>query len=383
MKKLLASLTLSLAMSTALAQADKATVEVYGLIDIGVLQASNVGTNNDSVIGALASPMDTSRFGLRGGETLQGGHKAGFNVEGQINPLNGSQGVSGATGTANNLFSRAANVYFAGDFGRLTLGRQLNAHYVTYNKMDVRGGKNFGSSVIFYSDSSSFGGTSTTKTGLANLDGTAFASNSLRYDAPRYKGLQTTLQYNAGGVSGNANASRGMAVSLDYVYRNLNLIGAYYTGTDATANETARFYVMGGNYTLGKAKFGTGYTKWKNPSAAAGTANTDFDLWSASAGYNLTQQWFISTSFNQLNDRVNSANGTKIIGLAADYSFSRRTNMYIGVATAMNKGTSGFAPYGGGQANINSLAGTTQGPAVVSVAGQTQNAIVTGMTYRF
>jgi predicted porin len=383
MKKLLAGMALITVITTAAAEAGKSTVEVYGLIDVGILQASKVGTNNDSVIGALASPMDTSRFGFRGNEPLYGGQKAGFNLEGQINPLTGSQGVSGATGAANNLFSRAANVYFAGDFGRFTLGRQLNAHYVTYNKMDIRGGKNFGSSVIFYSDSSSFGGTSTTKTGLSNLDGGAFTSNSLRYDAPRWRGLQPTLQYNAGAVSGNANASRGMAVSLDYVYKNLNLIGAYYTGSDTTGQENSRFYVMGGNYTMGKTKFASGYTKWQNPSAATGTANTNFDLWSASAGYNLTQQWFISTSYNQLNDRVNSNNGSTIIGLAADYNFSRRTRMYVAVATAMNRGTSGFAPYGGGQANINSLAGTTQGPAVVSVAGQTQNAIVTGMTYRF
>lgn len=381
MKKLV--LATMLASAFGLAQAQSSAVEVYGVMDVGIVNANKVGTNNASSNAFVASPMDTSRIGFRATEDLGGGLKAGFNLESQVAPTNGSQGTSGSSGAANNTFHRAANVQLQGGFGKIIAGRQLNNVYsLAYNKSDVRGGKNFGSSVIFWNDNSSFGGTSTAKTGLSSMNGTAFMSNAVRYETPVFAGLSGTIAHVTGGVAGDDAASSTTGVSVDYKNGGLNLVAGYLKQHNSAGAESGRFYTYGGTYAFGKAKVGAGYSRWQNP-AATTTANTDFDLVSVSGGYQLTQNLFLSGGYYDIQNKVDSANKAQMYALVADYAFSKRTGIYTGWAQTANKGNMGFSPYGGGSSNINSLAGSSQFPSVITTAGQTQSAFVVGMTHKF
>ena len=385
MKKLLLATLLASACGLSIAQSN---VNVYGLLDVGVVTATNVGTAGQNATQVLSSPMWASRIGFKSAEDLGGGTKAGANIEAQINPTDGSQGASSSSGTANNVFSRAANVYLdnAG-LGRVTLGRQDNLAFESFAVGDVNAGRNFGGSLNYWNDGSTFGGTSTAKTGLATMTGTTFLSNAVRLDTPVIAGFKGSVQYTSGGVADNTtfgalDASSRRLYAVSYNRGAFNGSASYQTSNNAAGLATAETTTVGGNYTIDKFKVAAGWANFQNPNGL-NAANTDFDLRQVSVKYNATSKVDVTAGYYNLKDNISSANGSQTWSLVGDYNFSKRTTAYLGVASTANKGTSGFAPYGAGGANYGSLYGTATYPSVVASTGTTQNAYVVGMTHRF
>jgi len=380
MKHIFAAVSLAVMALAANAQTqpNQSAIQIYGNLDAGIISASNVGTTNSNATMFGNSVMDTSRIGFRGVESLGGGASAGFQLESQIQTGDGTQGLASSNGAASGTFSRAANVFYQGGFGRIVGGRQLTASYQAVSVGDVRGGKNFGSATtVMFLDGSSFG----SGTGLGNLSGSSFVSNSFRYDTPTFNGVRGVVQRAFGGVAGDLNASTSTIVAAHYDKGPLNLASSYRSGTSSTGITTSQSYSLGGKYRYEKLQVGLGYVNMQNPNGA-GAANTKFDLKMLSAGYNLTPKWTISGGHYILQDKINGRNGAKLNSLVADYALSNRTGIYVGWAQMANSGTSGFSPYGGGSANLNSLA-STQFPSMMRTAGQTQQAIAVGMTHRF
>lgn len=386
MKKLL--LALGLAASFGLAQA-QSSVTVYGLLDVGVVNANNVGSANGSATSVLSSPMDTSRLGFTGREDLGGGSYSGFKLEAQINPGDGSNGISASTGATNALFNRGANVFLGNnEYGRLTLGRQDNLSFEAFNYGDVNGGKNFGSSEVFFNDGSSFGGASGARTGIATLTGTTFLSNAIRYDSPKFAGFGFSGLYVASGTAGDgtfgntAASNRGIGA---LTYNQGPWAGAVSlaTANDGTGAANSKITTVGGNYTFaGGHKIAAGWNNFQNPNSTA--ANTNFNLYEVSGQYFVTSRFSTRVGYYDLQDRVNSNNGARMVSLVGQYDFSKRTSVYVGVASMNNNGASGFAPYGGGSANLNSMySGTGSYPALMQTAGMVQNAVTTGLTVKF
>lgn len=363
-----------IATTSAYAQSN---VEVYGVMDMGIVSATNVGTKNGTSIAVLSSPMDTSRLGFRSKEDLGGGSYSGANLEMQVQLSDGSQGLSSGTGTANSVFSRGANVVLGNkDLGELKIGRQLGDAYLAYNATDVRGGKNFGSSLMFWNDGSSFNAS-----GVNTLTGGSFISSAVRYSSPEWNGITATASYAPGGAVDDTTASSKNTYRLDYKVKGLHTVAAYQNGYNSSGAMTAQSKVIGGTYAFDKFKLGAGYTRIDNPSSSA--VNTDFTVYSTSAGYQMSQKVFVSGGYYMIKDNVTSTNGAKSYSLVADYAMSKRTGLYAGWAQTNNRGTSGFSPYGGGSANRYSLAGSAAFPQIVSYGGQTQGAMVVGMTHRF
>jgi predicted porin len=364
-------------------QPNQSAIQIYGNLDAGIISAKNVGANNGNATMFGNSVMDTSRIGFRGVESLGGGTSAGFQLESQIQTGDGTQGLASSNGAASGVFGRAANVFYQGSFGRIIGGRQLTASYQALSVGDVRGGKNFGSATtVFFLDGSSFG----SSTGLGNLTGSSFVSNSFRYDTPTFNGVRGVVQRAFGGVAGDGvagdlNASTSTILAAHYDKGPWNLASTYRSGTNSTGVTTSQLYSLGGKYRYQKLQVGLGYATIENPNGA-GAANTKFDLKMLSAGYDLTPKWTISGGHYILDDKINGANGAKLTSLVGDYALSKRTGMYVGWAQMANSGSSGFSPYGGGAANLNSLS-STQFPSMMRTAGQTQRAIVAGMTHRF
>ena len=386
MKKLLLALGLTAFFGLAQAQS---SVTVYGIMDVGVLNAGNTGANNGNTTQVLSSPMDTSRIGFMGREDLGGGAYSGFKLEGQINPGDGTQGISASTGAANGLFSRGANVYLGNDaYGRVTLGRQDNLAFEAFNYGDVNGGKNFGGSLIFWNDGSSFGGASGARTGIGTMTGTTFLSNAIRYDSPTFAGFRASGLVVAGGATdgsalGNTSASQRAIGAITFNQGPWAAAVAYMNANDASANSNAQVTTVGGNYTFGGGhKVAAGYTKFNNPNSTA--ANTNFNLYEVSGLYQFTSRISGRAGYYELHDVQNSANGAKMWSLVGQYDFSKRTSAYIGLASMINDGTSGFAPYGAGSANLNSMyASTGSYPNIMQTAGNVQSGLVTGLTVKF
>ena len=373
MKKLV---TAMLFLASALVQAKTDSV-VYGLLDVGIVSATNVGTKNGASTAVLSSPMDTSRLGFRTREDLGGASWSGANLEMQVQLTDGSQGLASGTGTANTTFSRAAYVMLGNkDLGEVRIGRMLGDTYLAYNATDVRGGKNFGSSLMFWNDGSSFNGS-----GVNTLTGGSFISNAIRYSSPTWKGITATASYAPGGAVDDTTASSKNTYNINYKIGGLDAVVSYQNGYSSAGAMTAQSRVVGGTYAFNKFKLGAGYTRINNPSSTA--VNTDFTVYSTSAGYQLSQRVFVSGGYYMIKDNVTSTNGAKSYSMVADYTLSKRTGVYAGWAQTNNRGTSGFSPYGGGSANRYSLAGSAAFPQIVSYGGQTQGAMVVGMTHRF
>lgn len=103
----------------ALPAAAQSSVTIYGLMDVAVGQYDGVKKTTIMNTGA------TSRLGFRGAEDLGGGLKAIFQLEHQLNPDDGTMYNPSA------FFSGRSTVGLEGFFGRITLGREVNAsHYV-------------------------------------------------------------------------------------------------------------------------------------------------------------------------------------------------------------------------------------------------------------
>lgn len=383
MKKLAMAVSLTFAVGMAQAQ----DVKIYGIMDVGVVNATNVGSVGKNATQVLSNPTTASRIGFLASENLGSGTTVGINLEAQVNPATGDQGFNASTGAANTFMSRQSNIYFENSqLGMVKAGRQGNLVSETFNYGDVNGGRNFGSSFNYFADSSSFGGTSTAKTGIGTFTGGSQVSNAVRLNSPVVKGFKGSIQYTFGGVSSDAtlgalNASSRHTYALSY--NNGPLAGAisYQTSDSSAGLTTAQTTTVGGSYIINKFKVAAGWANFQNPNGA-GAANTDFDLHQVSAKYNATPKIDVSVGYYNLKDNISSANGSQTWSLFGDYNFTKRTGAYAGVAITTNKGGSGFAPYGGGGANSNSLASVTY-PSLIASTGSTQNAFVVGMTHRF
>ena len=358
-------------------------ISFYGVLDAGITVADNIGAKNTSAVMFNSGAQDTSRLGVFGTQDLGGGRSAIFQVETQLATGPGTNGTSAANGTINTMYNRAARIGLEDkEYGSLYMGRQLSSIYQTFNIMDTRGGKNFGSSLIFWGDGSSFGGTSTAVTGLNASTGSTHWSNAIRYDFPTMQGLKLTGVYAPGGYNESDTGARYSLTANYTPIKDLTLVSGYSKVNSATGTTVGQVALLGGRWTNGANTFATGYTSIKNPSLA-GANNSDFSLISLSFKRNMASNIDWHTGVYKLNDNHKSANGATMFSTSVDYYFAKQTYVYAGVSTMNNQGTSGFAPFGAsGGANLSSLS-STQYPSRVTKAGQVQNAITIGMSTSF
>lgn len=245
MKKTLAALAVLGAFAGSAAAAD---VQLYGVVDEGLIYTNTKVTNTKSVdkLELKSGRNLGSRWGLKGSEDLGNGYKVGFKLE------SGFEADSG-TLQENRIFRREAGVTLYGPFGSLGLGRfgGIASAAGTYD-------------LIGYVES--FDG------GDNNVWGFASSSrydNVVAYQTPRFGGLQLTAQYSfktdsaaksdADGFSGDEGTSdakryASIGVSGDYgaaqfaAGYELTKYGVDATGTREVADKDGSLFFVGGNY---------------------------------------------------------------------------------------------------------------------------------------
>lgn len=245
MKKTLAALAVLGAFAGSAAAAD---VQLYGVVDEGLIYTNTKVTNTKSVdkLELKSGRNLGSRWGLKGSEDLGNGYKVGFKLE------SGFEADSG-TLQENRIFRREAGVTLYGPFGSLGLGRfgGIASAADTYD-------------LIGYVES--FDG------GDNNVWGFASSSrydNVVAYQTPRFAGLQLTAQYSfktdsaaksdADGFSGDEGTSdakryASIGVSGDYgaaqfaAGYELTKYGVDATGTREVADKDGSLFFVGGNY---------------------------------------------------------------------------------------------------------------------------------------
>lgn len=364
--------------ATAMAQSN---VTIYGVLDAGVVNASHSGSVNDSVTGVSTGIIGASHFGLITKENLGGGLTAGAQLESQVNVDDGSQGKSSSTGAANPVFGREAKVFLEDKtYGKVALGRQENAAWRTYSSLDPQGHSNIGGNPVYLSDGSSFGGTATSKVGLNRYTGGTFVSNALRYDSPIFSGFNLAASRTMGGVAGDfdAGSSNQLMLRYDNNGRVFGAAGAYRAFDTSGNNWGQNNYAGLGFRATDDLTLMTNFWRLENPNGA-GAANTKFNLANVGARYKIKPDLTLGVAYYQLSDLISNKNGSNIKSATLRYNVSKRTEFYTAVSVADNKGASGFAAWGGGGANNNTLA-ITNG---ISGAGVNQTAVAVGMRHAF
>ncbi|PXW25754.1 Outer membrane protein (porin) [Paraburkholderia caballeronis] len=109
----------------------QSSVTIYGVLDAAVTYAHASGAG--SKFSMDSSGLSSSKFGLIGTEDLGGGLSAGFTLEGDIYPTNGTGGTASVDNTAaatSSLFGRRSFVSLKSkQYGEIRLGRDFSPTY--------------------------------------------------------------------------------------------------------------------------------------------------------------------------------------------------------------------------------------------------------------
>ncbi|MBN3858496.1 porin [Paraburkholderia sp. Ac-20340] len=337
------------AATTTLASAAHAqsSVTLYGLVDAGLTYVSNEGNRNSPVsptgsltggkamFGMTSGNLQQSRWGLRGVEDLGGGLKTVFNLESGFNVTNGSSASSA-------LFNRQAFVGLSSDYGTLTLGRQYDSMVDYIAPMSATG---------------TFGGTYFAHPGdNDNLNASFSISNAIKYQSANYAGFSANALYGFSNRAGGFADNRAYSVGAGYTNGGLRVGAAYLQlqglnsgngngavqnlPTFTTANlpgiQNQRTWGLGASYDFGPALVGLVFTQSRFQDNLA-DASVKYNNIEVNGRYNFTPAFYVGAAYTYTQGLRNTpASGTSNnlsahwnqFGLLADYSLSKRTDLY-------------------------------------------------------
>ena len=337
------ALALSLSTLFAVPAFAQSSVTLYGIIDEGLNYTSNVENTAAPLHGQSLWSMNSgliqgSRWGVKGSEDLGGGLHAIFDLENGFDVNNGTLGQGGRE------FGRQAYVGLTGDtWGSLTMGRQYDTVVDYIGPLTANGG--WAGTVFAHPFDND------------NTNNSLRINNSVKYATPIYSGFQASGLYGFSNSSGNAASSfaNNRAESLGAKYSNGPITAAVaYLNIDNPASATStsgavtdtmignvssanryRVFAAGGKYNFGPAAVGLVYTHTAIDDIAA-VIGTDkkYDNIELNATYNLTPALMVGGmyTYTALKNTSAAAAETKNkynqFGLIADYSLSKRTDVY-------------------------------------------------------
>jgi predicted porin len=326
------------------------SVTLYGVADVGVEFANHQKGAGNSVVRMQSGNLSGSRWGLRGAEDLGGGMRAIFALESGYNVDDGKSGQSGR------LFGRQAWIGLDTAYGTLTLGRHNTPIYdfgVQYDPMGISTRYSIG------------------------IQDDAFqsrADNSIKY-VSKFGPMTAKLLYSFGAdgtsgvngeVPGNYKVGREYGASLAYDGGPLSIAAVYDElngNTVATDQDKTRKASLAATYVIGPVKSYVGYRYARfMTSPSSQTTN----LYWAGAQWDITAAWSL-TGAAYYQDFRNSGADPWLFVASADYSLSKRTDVYLNLAYTRNKDGSNLGTGGFGS----------------TVAGKNQTGVLLGMRHRF
>lgn len=370
-KKIISAAALTLVATATHAQS---SVTLYGLIDTGIVYTNNQG--GSSAWQEQSSILSNEVWGLRGSEDLDGDLHAIFRLESGFNIQNGRSTYAGT------MFGRQAYVGLQSDkFGTLTLGRQYDS------VVDVLG-------PIALANNGDGNNLAAHPFDNDNIDDSFYISNSVKYVSPSFRGLQAEALYGFSNAAGGLSNNRAYSFGVSYSSGPLNLAAAYLqlnngglSSSGAVSNNdfvnfpSARQRVMGvgGNYSFGPATVGLLWTHTlldnTRPGAglviAEGFDSLHFDNYEANVRYALTPSFSLAGAYTFTQSGLSGSSGSATpkwhqVSVLADYSLSKRTDVYIEGVYQHAYNATGTAFSG---AFINGLAQSSTGNQVAGTVG--------------
>lgn len=352
----------------------QSSVTLYGLIDTGIVYTNNQG--GSSVVQEQSSMLSNEVWGLKGSEDLGGNLHAIFRLENGFNIQNGKNTYSGT------MFGRQAYVGLQSDnFGTLTLGRQYDSVVDVLGPMALanNGDGNNLAAHPFDND---------------NVDDSFYIDNSVKYVSPTYQGLQAEALYGFSNTAGGFSNNRAYSFGVTYSNGPINLAAAYlqlnngaFGSAGAISNndfvnfpaERQRVMGVGGNYTFGPAVIGLlwTHTLFDNTQPGANSVIMDsfdslhFNNYEVNVHYSLTPAISLAGAYTFTQGAFAGSTGSADpkwhqVTLMADYSFSKRTDVYVEGVYQHAYGATGTAFEG---AYINGLSQSTKGNQVAATVG--------------
>lgn len=316
---LLGAALLGALSATAMAQS---TVAVYGSIDAGLRNLTNVDAAGDSKLTMGSNgTFRSNRLGFKGSEDLGGGMKANFVLE---------SGFNTATGALNNtsgaLFQREARVGLSGAMGEVNLGRQYTVAYRTILAFDP---------FVFRYPGITYALSATA--GIRN-------SNDIQY-AGQFGNVTLRAEYALGEVAGSTTNGATQAIGASYAGGPLRFGGSYTHSKQNVGSAAAPDYrddnhfAIGGAYSFGGATASAGYVDETQKTAARDDTSrwTWAGLsWNAAPLLRMTGAWYRIDSFHsKASASVAAGDGKKdLYMVGATYELSKRTAIYSEVDVA-------------------------------------------------
>ncbi|MDF3889108.1 porin [Cupriavidus basilensis] len=345
-------LPLCAVLVSALANA-QSSVTMYGIMDAGVTYVSNQGGKQNWLMDT--GMMSPNLFGVRGAESLGGGTKAVFTIEGQYALDNGAS-IGG-------LFGRQSFVGLSSSWGTLTLGKHYDFSF------DVLAPQRYGSSFKYVSlhnlRQGPFGGLGipTMPGGALDFDrvgGAERIANSIKFTSTNYGGLSFGGLYGFGEAAGQASRNRAYSAGVSYGSGPFGFGAAItevrYAGIN-DGKDGIRTWGLGGRYAVGDANFNALYTNTRNTFTGGGV-----QVFQAGVTKVVLPNTTVLLDYQyQRGNAVLEKNYAHQFGVTLDYEFSTRTDTYIGAV---------YQSVGGGasaQAWIPGLPGAADGQRQVLV----------------
>jgi predicted porin len=373
MKKLLATLLLSLGVATA-AQA-QSSVTIYGILDVGYqgknLKGSPATATNTLNSNQFGSSAETSsRLGFRGTEDLGGGTSAFFTIE---------TGLAPTSSTLSSFNNRQSFVGLAQKgLGNMAIGMQNSPIHKAVLSSDPGQANNVIGSVI-YPAAGTDGGQS-----VGDAAYTIRFANALTATTERFKGFSANALYSlnnqnstqTGATTGGQVDATAYGLGADYTRGNLYATVAYQNvksvnDTSATASVSSSF--VGTNTTDNQLYAGATY---------------DLKIVKLFAGYTDRKIQSNLNSANQLNRTAQQIGARGFITSKVEGWASIGNGKYNAFGT--NQGTANFTAYQLGsnywlskRTNLYAIAGSTQTSSTSTSGALSGNMYATGVRHTF
>jgi predicted porin len=359
-KKLVAVAVAGVLGAPLAAHAQTANVTLYGRLNIDfelvngrTCDGAAVPSGNNPCPAGTVNPTvsrlssNSSRFGIRGTESLGGGLSAIFQIESSI---------AGDT-TSGNLGGRDTFVGFQGSWGKFTMGHFL----MPLDDMHAIFGN-----VPTYTSSILSTAAVWAQGAYGKSDGgfDARIGNSLRYDTPSFNGLTFSGQVgvrDGSGAGGSDNGDHPSEVRHAYVFGANGIYnnGPIQIGVGYELNKEVRAlnlddydFTITGGYNFGVVRVAAVYERLKYDTP---TGDLKRDFWGISGTIPMGPgTWY--AFYGKANEgKGGAADGTRVAGLAKGgdtdsqqyeisytYPFSKRTQVYAGYVKIDNGGNASY-----------------------------------------
>ena len=315
----------------------QSTVQVYGVVDLTLGSYQYSGTqgsaDNSRLTKVDGNQMVTSYLGFKGVEDLGDGLKAGFVLESFMRPDTGASGRNDASvgkTQADTFWSRAANVYLQGGFGKVTLGRQIALPYLQTVQFNPFGGS-FGLAPAVRLTYGKWG----------NDRADSGWSNAISYTSPNLSGFTATVLAETG-EQADKSERPSYAMAVNYTSGPLALAASWQTvgsaeapKLDLTKGQRQTFGLINASYDAGVAKFFGEYGQIENH-GYTGANGMHTSLYQVGASVPVTAAGKVLASYGASKEKAAHGGTAKsvmhsIFTVAYDYNLSKRTDVYAAI----------------------------------------------------